>query len=304
MIKIQHPDTLQTILLRCYGHGTSSIINRTSELVTLLTLSSLGFAPPLYGRFLNGLCYGYVQGRPLPSDSLSTPPYADAIARHLARWHRLPMVTPQRPHLTQAPQSDLWATLNRWLDQVPECYPCESVQQRFVASPMLQVERIRKLAGWLETTVKSELPMAPVVFCHNDLLSANIIYNDASKIVQFIDYEYGGYNYRGFDIGNHFNEFAGFECDYSKYPDCHQQSSWLRQYLKEYLQCEPSDSQVDQLAKEVNLFSMASHLYWSVWALIQASLSDLDFDYIGYAMQRLNELEKRRIELGYSLNVE
>lgn len=27
--------------------------------------------------------------------------------------------------------------------------------------------------------------------------------------VQFIDYEYTGYNYQAFDIGNHFNEFAG-----------------------------------------------------------------------------------------------
>jgi hypothetical protein len=27
--------------------------------------------------------------------------------------------------------------------------------------------------------------------------------------VHFIDYEYGNYSYRGFDIGNHFCEFAG-----------------------------------------------------------------------------------------------
>lgn len=27
--------------------------------------------------------------------------------------------------------------------------------------------------------------------------------------MRFIDYEYAGYNYQAFDIGNHFNEFAG-----------------------------------------------------------------------------------------------
>lgn len=27
--------------------------------------------------------------------------------------------------------------------------------------------------------------------------------------VRFIDYEYSSYNYQAFDIGNHFNEFAG-----------------------------------------------------------------------------------------------
>lgn len=35
--------------------------------------------------------------------------------------------------------------------------------------------------------------------------------------VYLIDFEYGSYNYRGFDIGNHFNEYAGYECDYSLY---------------------------------------------------------------------------------------
>lgn len=28
--------------------------------------------------------------------------------------------------------------------------------------------------------------------------------------VKFIDYEYAGYNYQAYDIGNHFNEFAGW----------------------------------------------------------------------------------------------
>jgi len=33
----------------------------------------------------------------------------------------------------------------------------------------------------------------------------------------FIDFEYGSYSYRGYDIANHFNEYAGFDCDYSLY---------------------------------------------------------------------------------------
>lgn len=33
-----------------------------------------------------------------------------------------------------------------------------------------------------------------------------IIFKDS---IQFIDYEYSCYNYRGFDIGNHFCEWAG-----------------------------------------------------------------------------------------------
>jgi hypothetical protein len=35
--------------------------------------------------------------------------------------------------------------------------------------------------------------------------------------IYIINYEYGSYSYRGYDIANHFNEHVGFECDYSLY---------------------------------------------------------------------------------------
>lgn len=47
------------------------------------------------------------------------------------------------------------------------------------------------------------------MFAHNDLLLGNVIYNESKGTVSFIDYEYASYNYQGFDIANHFNEFVG-----------------------------------------------------------------------------------------------
>ena len=75
---------------------------------------------------------------------------------------------------------------------------------------------------------------SPIVFCHNDLLHANIIYDETADKVSFIDYEYASSRYRGYDIGNHFCEFAGFDCDYSLYPDKNFQMQWLRHYLNEF----------------------------------------------------------------------
>lgn len=59
------------------------------------------------------------------------------------------------------------------------------------------------------TQIKRQLEniINPIVFCHNDLLLANVIY--CGNTVSFIDYEYAGYNYQAFDIANHFIEFAG-----------------------------------------------------------------------------------------------
>ena len=114
---------------------------------------------------------------------------------------------------------------------------------------MLQIQSLQQ---------ELEALRSPVVFCHCDLLNANLIYNKEGDTISFIDVEYACYNYQGFDIGNHFNEFAGillrwfcswtsnlherawkthylsvlgFECDFSLYPKKDFQIIWLRNYL-------------------------------------------------------------------------
>lgn len=55
------------------------------------------------------------------------------------------------------------------------------------------------------TTLRS-----PVVFCHNDLQEGNILLKESEpgcRSLCLIDYEYCSYNYRGFDIANHFIEW-------------------------------------------------------------------------------------------------
>lgn len=67
-----------------------------------------------------------------------------------------------------------------------------------------------------------EKTISPVVFCHNDLLSGNIMVMGASKndsiesmagkALQLIDFEYGCYSYRGFDWGESFLASAAPAC--------------------------------------------------------------------------------------------
>jgi hypothetical protein len=85
--------------------------------------------------------------------------------------------------------------------------------------------------------------------------------------LQFIDFEYSCPMQRGFDWvrqhkasihelamchqptrgitklwclqGNHFNEYAGFECDYGRYPNAQQAGYFLREYLSEAEGCTP-----------------------------------------------------------------
>ncbi|RXM97234.1 Ethanolamine kinase 1 [Acipenser ruthenus] len=121
--------------------------------------------------------------------------------------------------------------------------------------------------------------------------------------VKFIDYEYAGYNYQGFDIGNHFNEFAGInEVDYSRYPSKELQMQWLKAYLESYKEYKGQGSQVSEkevevLYVQVNQFALASHFFWGLWALIQAKYSTIDFDFLGYAIVRFNQYIKMKPEV-------
>ncbi|XP_057245274.1 choline kinase alpha-like, partial [Malurus melanocephalus] len=69
----------------------------------------------------------------------------------------------------------------------------------FGVSPLIPFPSLRDL---LESTP------SPVVFCHNDVQEGNILLlsgrEGSSDRLMLIDFEYSSYNYRGFDLGNHF----------------------------------------------------------------------------------------------------
>ena len=46
---------------------------------------------------------------------------------------------------------------------------------------------------------------------------------------------------------------------------------------------------VSELYQEVVKFSICNHLIWSTWAVIQAVNSKIDFDYMDYARQRVEQ---------------
>ncbi|KAF9436966.1 hypothetical protein BGZ76_002417 [Entomortierella beljakovae] len=53
---------------------------------------------------------------------------------------------------------------------------------------------------------------------------------------------------------------------------------------------------LDSMYNEVNKFALTSHIMWGLWGLIQATQSEIEFDYVEYALQRLSEFRIRRDE--------
>lgn len=49
------------------------------------------------------------------------------------------------------------------------------------------------------------------------------------------------------------------------------------------------ESELDTLFEQVDRFRGVPGFYWGIWALIQAQISLIEFDYAGYAEVRLGE---------------
>lgn len=298
----------ESLLIRVYGKNSETLIDRSQELVVnssatffvfsskhtqpsfsslnqnLHTLHSLGMCPKVYGRFANGIVYGFIPGTPFSVEDLSDPALSSKLAGTLATWHQVQIQGERK--------SQLFPTLRKWIATIPESYPVAAVDDKFRASFSL-AEINREFRFLQEELAKLN---SPVVFSHNDLLSGNIIFNRETGKISLIDYEYACYNYRGFDIGNHFCEYAGFEGDYSKYPGKEAQLRWLTSYLQgaKGVQEEVSKAELEAFYVEVNKFSLAAHFFWGVWALVQAKISDIDFDYMEYASIRFREYHSQK----------
>ena len=75
------------------------------------------------------------------------------------------------------------------------------------------------------------LPHAADILCHNDLNHGNLLYDEAKSEVWAVDLEFAGFNHRGFDLGNHFCEWASLELHYEFLPTDEEIRTWLHLYL-------------------------------------------------------------------------
>jgi ethanolamine kinase len=276
-------------VFRLYGDDTDKFIDREREIINNQTASNAGVSPGVVFIFANGVCLEYAPGSPMTREGFADFNKAAEIARTMAKMH-VRAICPSGDNLPILQTT----FFNTWLQVIPDELDSESKSQK-LREIKAEFGDFGKACSDLLARLKDV--GSPVVFCHNDLLCGNVLYENGC--VRFIDMEYGGANYRGFDIGDHFCEFAGIESpDFSLYPDKEFQYKWLRVYLEEVARLKGEDTgnvqeaDVEKLYIEVNKFAPACHLMWGLWALMQARYSNLDYDYLEYSHMRLTEYRK------------
>uniref|UniRef100_A0A1A8EX13 Ethanolamine kinase n=3 Tax=Nothobranchius korthausae TaxID=1143690 RepID=A0A1A8EX13_9TELE len=308
-------DEPRSVLLRLYGailqmscnKGDSRQSNKENDFqgAEAMVLESVMFAilaerelgPKLYGIFPQGRLEQYVPSRKLDTCELSDASISAEVAEKMAKFHGMRMPFNKEPKW-------LFGTMEKYLNQVMRLnFTRESHLRRFnrlLAYNLPQEMETLKLL--LEST------HSPVVFCHNDCQEGNILLlkghqSSGDQKLMLIDFEYSSYNYRGFDIGNHFcewmydyscDEFPFFKVSTQSYPSKAQQLHFIESYLREFdggfdrLSTQEQRRLKEELYVEVNRFSLASHFFWGLWSIIQARLSTIEFGYLEYAQARFD----------------
>jgi len=352
------------VIVRLFGQGTELFVDRQRENVVFSELSRLGVGPTFYGLFENGRVEGYLPARALLPEEMHEAHIYPKVAAAVAKLHSM-------GSLIQGLEGKggycLWSKLLGFFDLargISFADDGEKEEAKRLLLEQLDLPEMARQLDWLKQTVEEEASAAVMgtpasiafesVLCHNDLLSGNILLDlavdaliksdggDAAKAqiegIVLIDFEYAAYNYRGFDLANHFCEFAGFDFNIREgFPTTEVRHVFIRHYLNaacvatsEADRCEwqqtwlrvakaPSSSSLGSgdeanreqrggeddeeeerdrcLEKEMvesfdrivlRRFTLASHLFWGSWAVVQSSMSSIDFDFIGYAKLRFD----------------
>jgi thiamine kinase-like enzyme len=147
-----------------------------------------------------------------------------------------------------------------WVPDLLDAYAVR-VRERGGALPDAYADAVA-----LAARIAAVLPLDRPVPSHNDLLAGNLIRAHASGQMLIVDWEYAGMGHPCFDLGN-----LSVNNDFDDERD--------QRLLSAYDREPPSDARRAAL----KLMRLLSDAREGAWGVMQAHVSELDFDFEGYA---------------------
>ncbi|GAW81014.1 ethanolamine kinase [Plasmodium gonderi] len=329
LVKVEDTSKKAKYLIRLYGPKTNEIINRDREKKISIILYDKNIGKKIYVFFPNGRIEEFMDGYALSREDIKNPIFQKLIAKNLKALHDVKLNDTLYKELQNSQNvqgtrpSFLWSTIWKYFNLLNEerkqicSFDAKANILKLIDFDVLQntIQEIEKLC---------KMENSPIVLCHCDLLSSNIISTfDTSKVVvstesavssksnecesntdsvssnidvkggsnlistdkkniSFIDFEYACPMERAYDIANHFNEYAGFNCDWDLTPSRDEEYHFIKHYLNT-----DDENLINKLIQEIQPFYICSHIYWGLWSLLQGLHSSIDFDFINYGMTRL-----------------
>jgi thiamine kinase-like enzyme len=247
-------------VVRLPGKRTEILgIDRVAECIANKIASDLGMAPHVAAMLEEPSCLVtmFIDGRELTVDELREPETLAEVARNLRRFH------------------DSGTELPTGFDSFRLVEEYAESGRANGSEPPDGYDDALALAHRIEKAIEGQDEHQPVP-AHNDLLTANFL-RDGGNQIQLIDWEYAGMGDRWFDLGN----FA-----VNNELDDDQEAQLLEAYFGE-----PPD---DRRRATLKLFRFMSDFREAMWGVVQAGVSELDFDYGEYTRKHFDRLEGAR----------
>ena len=250
-------------IIREFGNNTNYFLDRNLEIKILDELKDYDITRKIFKKLDNGCIESYLEGKTLKLDDFKNTLIIKQLSQKLFELHSIKILSPNERNAM------LWTKINIWYNECIKLYKDDKENLEII-----------KYIGEEIKKKKEKKIYSPIVFCHNDLTPANVIYGNNE--IKFIDFEYASYNFRGFDIGNMFCEYAGYDCDWEKLPKEEERLKFYQFYLRT-----ENNIELKKLETEVKFYLPISNLFWSLWGFIQNKYSNVEFNYLLYAKKRL-----------------
>jgi thiamine kinase-like enzyme len=255
------------VVIRLPGKDTDQLqIDRLAERDANRCAAAAGVAPDVLAMLEEPPCLvtRFVEGEEMRADELRDPAALKQVATALRAVHGCEPVS---------------ASFSPF--RIVELY-AERARSRGAAVPVAYGRSLVS-AGRIEAALR-RCPREAVL-CHNDLLAANFLRSPAG--LRIVDWEYAGMGDRYFDLGN-------FAVNNELTPG--EEETLLAAYFGE-------PATAGWLAA-LRLMRFMSDFREAMWAVLQGSLSDLDFDFDEYAAKHFDRLGAAEAEPRFAILLE
>ncbi|XP_952056.1 choline/ethanolamine kinase, putative [Theileria annulata] len=257
-------------------------------------LGDNNFGPRIIGRFGDFTIQEWVEGNTMGIDSLQNLSVLTGIASSLAKFHKkVTELVPKEWDRTPMFLTKI-ATWSPHVERIIKKYNLGFDYNELVQN----YEMFKKILNNHLNTSNSITNS--ILFCHNDLFFTNIL--DTLHGIYFIDFDYAGFNYVGWDIANFFKIIYILLDPLMKYYLYHNTSPvkdefkplFISVYLSQLLgqNVLPSDDLVNDFLQSLEIHTLGVNLYWIYWSLIMTDKPKIDpsnsVKFEGYAMFQYN----------------
>ena len=293
------------LVVRVYGLERENLpLEREKEFLTLQVAHAAGCFPAIVASFRNGLIYNHEPGRVVNFHDLTNPDNIKTLTRLLYRFQHIDVDNLELFNRKGEPETydktvKGFEMSEMYIKQIPDGPKDKTKEALFQELRRdLTDEYLMAEFEFLKDLIK-ELKL-PIALGHSDFHPRNIIINEETGNITFIDYEVSTFTVECTDLGRLFVAF----CDPGE-PDITEEIQ--KMYCREYLNARNSaqgrqditvgDEEIELLLTQIRINSIAGLFSFFIFGLAFMDLQLKDLTFLEVIPDNIRKYKEGRVEL-------